>query len=260
MPQQKGRLFGLGVGPGDPELVTLKALRRLREAAVIAYPAPEKGPSFARSIVAAWLDGTRPEIAIRFPMRPGPVPAVIYDKAAAGLAAELDRGRDVALLCQGDPLFYGSFIPLFDRLAPHYPIEVVPGVSSLTAGAAAAAFPLVSRDQVLTVIPATLPEAAIASRLTAAEVAVIVKLGRHFAKVRRILAGLGALDRAIYIEHASLPNQRVAPLAEIPVAAAPYFSMALVFRVPPAAGSRRAQPGRDKSDRTDGFHSYQRGA
>ncbi|HEU0155328.1 MAG TPA: precorrin-2 C(20)-methyltransferase [Stellaceae bacterium] len=228
MRERPGRLFGLGVGPGDPELVTLKALRRLREAAVIAYPAPEHGASFARSIVAGWLDGTRPEIAIRFPMRPGPPPVAIYDEAAARLAAELDRGRDVALLCQGDPFFYGSFIPIFVRLAQRYDTEIVPGVSSPTACAAAAATPLVSRDETLSVIPATLDEAALARRLAAAEAAAIVKLGRHLDKVRRVLARLGLLDRALYVEHASLPRQRVTSLAIVDGLSAPYFSMALV--------------------------------
>src|SRR5262245_47524367 len=107
MPAERGRFYGLGVGPGDPELLTLKALRLLRAVPVIAYPAPEQGDSFARAIVATWIAGHQREIVIRIPMRPGPTPAAIYDHAAVALAAELDCGRDVALLCQGDPLFYG---------------------------------------------------------------------------------------------------------------------------------------------------------
>jgi precorrin-2/cobalt-factor-2 C20-methyltransferase len=221
-------LYGLGVGPGDPELLTLKALRLLREVPVVAYPAPEHGDSFARSIVAAWIKGHQREIAIRFPMRPGPAPAAIYDAAAAALAAELDCGHDVALLCQGDPFFYGSFINLFGRLAGRYRIEIVPGVSSLTACAAAAALPLVSRDETLAVIPATLGEAELAHRLATADTAAIVKLGRHVLKVRRVLDRLGLTDGAVYIEHATLADQRVAPLASIWSDEAPYFSMALV--------------------------------
>jgi precorrin-2/cobalt-factor-2 C20-methyltransferase len=230
----QGRLYGIGVGPGDPELVTLKALRLLRAVPVVAYPAPEDGDSFARSIVAAWLEGRQREIVIRFPMRPGPVPAAIYDNAAAALASELDRGVDLALLCQGDPFFYGSFIGIFTRLAPRYRIEIVPGVSSLTACAAAAATPLVTRDESLAVISATLDEAALANRLAAANAAAILKLGRHLAKVRRVLALLGLIDRALYVEYASLPNQRVLPLAEVGADAAPYFSMALVCNNPMA--------------------------
>jgi precorrin-2/cobalt-factor-2 C20-methyltransferase len=234
MPVESGRLYGLGVGPGDPELLTLKALRLLRAVPVVAYPAPEHGNSFARSIVAAWIERHQREIAIRFPMRPGPPPVEIYDGAAAELAAELEDGRDVALLCQGDPLFYGSFINVFTRLAGRYQIEIVPGVSSLTACAAAAATPLVSRDDTLAVIPATLDEDQITARLVASESVAIVKLGRHIAKVRRVLDRLGLLDGAVCIEHATLPTQRVAPFACINPDLAPYFSTVLI------ATSRRA--------------------
>ena len=223
-----GRLYGLGLGPGDPELVTLKALRLLRAAAVVAYPAPTGGASFARSIAAEWIATGQREIAIEFPMRPGPPPAAIYDSAAATLAAELDAGNDVAFLCQGDPFFYGTFAAIFTRLAPRYRIVVVPGISSLTACAAAAATPLVQRDQTLTVIPATLPEAELARRLAAAETAAVIKLGRHAAKLCRVLAGLGRLDDALYVERATQPSQRIAPLAAIDPASVPYFAMALV--------------------------------
>lgn len=224
----RGRLYGLGVGPGDPELLTLRALRLLREVPIVAYPAPEHGNSFARSIVAAWIEARQREIAIRFPMRPGPPPAAVYETAAAMLAVELDRGNDVALLCQGDPFFYGSFVHVFARLTGRYRIEIVPGVSSLTACAATAAVPLVSRDETLTVIPATLDEADMAGRLAKADSVAIVKLGRHLAKVRRVLDQLGLLQSALYIERATLPSQRVVPLACVKPGEAPYFSMALV--------------------------------
>jgi precorrin-2/cobalt-factor-2 C20-methyltransferase len=234
VPVEAGRLYGLGVGPGDPELLTVKALRLLRAAPVVAYPAPENGDSFARSIVARWIEGHQREIAIRFPMRPGPPPVEIYDDAAAELAAELDDGRDVALLCQGDPLFYGSFTNIFTRLAGRYPIEIVPGVSSLTACAAAAAIPLVARDDALAVIPATLGEDQIAARIAASDSVAIIKLGRHVAKLRRVLNRLGLLDAAVYVEHATLPTQRIASLSAIEFDEAPYFSMVLI------AASRRA--------------------
>ena len=225
-----GQLFGLGLGPGDPELVTLKALRLLRAAAVVAYPAPEGGVSFARSIVAEWIAPGQREIAIAFPMRPGAPPTQIYDAAAATIAAELDRGLDVAFLCQGDPFFYGSFAPIFARLAPRYRVGIVPGVSSLVACAAAAATPLVQRDEAVTVIPATLPEAEIVRRLTDCDSAAIIKLGRHAEKLRRVLDGLGLLGETIYVERASQTRQRVAHFAEIDPASVPYFAMALVRR------------------------------
>jgi precorrin-2/cobalt-factor-2 C20-methyltransferase len=231
--QLPGQLYGIGVGPGDPELLTLKALRLLRAAPVVAYPAPETGPSFARGIVAQWLDPGKREIAIRFPMLPGPPPAAIYDEAASLLAAMLDRGDDIAFLCQGDPLFYGSFAGIYLRLAPRYPVTVVPGVSSLTACAAAAGLPLVQRDATLSVIPATLAEHELTRRLAASEMAAVIKIGRHFAKLRRVLDELGLLAHAVYIERASLPNQRVARLAAVDPADVPYFAMALVSRIEP---------------------------
>ncbi|HVC52019.1 MAG TPA: precorrin-2 C(20)-methyltransferase [Stellaceae bacterium] len=223
-----GQVFGLGLGPGDPELVTLKALRLLRAAAVVAYPAPETGDSFARSIVGEFLDRGQRELALRFPMRPGPVPDAAYDAAAAAVRRELDGGADVALLCQGDPLFYGSFAGLLARLAPRYRVTIVPGVSSLTACAAAAATALVQRDETLAVIPATLPEDELARRLAAADRAAVIKLGRHFAKLRRVLDRLGLADGAVYVEHATLANQLVAPLSAITSDTVPYFASVLL--------------------------------
>ena len=223
-----GCLYGLGLGPGDPELVTLKALRLIRAAPVVAYPAPEHGDSSARRIVAAWLAPDHREIAIRFPMRPGPPPAAIYDRAAAELAAVLDSDNDIAYLCQGDPLFYGSFSGILTRLADRYPVMVVPGVSSLTGAAAAATVPLVQGDAVLKVIPASLPEETLRGLLAAVEAAVVIKLGRHATKLQRVLSELGLLDRAIYVERASLRGQRIAPLGTIDPSGAPYFSLALI--------------------------------
>ena len=229
-----GRLYGLGVGPGDPELITLKALRLLRAAPVVAYPATENGDSIARQIVAEWLQPRQREIAIRFPTQPGPPPAAIYRDAAAVLADTLDCGLDVAYVCQGDSLLYGSFAGILAELPQRCPVTIVPGVSSITACAAAAATPLVQRDEVLSVIPATLPEAELRQRLANVEAAAVVKLGRSFAKLRRVLAVLGLLETAVYVERASWPNQRVAPLSAIDPASVPYFAMALIRRGPTA--------------------------
>jgi precorrin-2/cobalt-factor-2 C20-methyltransferase len=226
-----GRLFGLGVGPGDPELITLKALSRLRAAAVVAYPAPEEGASFARAIVARWITPAQAEIAIRVPMAAERFPAqAVYDRATDALAAHLAAGRDVAVLCQGDPFFYGSFMYLFGRLAGRFPVEVVPGVSSLGACAAAAQWPLAARSDVLAIVPANLPEADLAERLAATDAAAIIKVGRHFAKVRAVLDRLGLAGDARYVEHASLVDQRVLPMTAVDGVAAPYFSTILVHR------------------------------
>lgn len=223
-----GTLFGVGLGPGDPELMTLKAHRLISSARVIAYPAPDIGESFARSIAADAIPPDAEEIAIRVPMRPAREPAqAVYHAAAETIGARLAEGSDVVVLCEGDPFFYGSFMYLHARLAPAHPAVVVPGVSSLTACAAAAGRPLCARDEALTVLPGPLPEAALAERLAARGAAAIVKVGRHLPKIRRVLEATCLAERAVYVSHASLGHQRVLPLAEAPEPA-PYFSMILI--------------------------------
>ncbi|SME93011.1 precorrin-2/cobalt-factor-2 C20-methyltransferase [Tistlia consotensis] len=226
-----GRLWGLGVGPGDPELLTLKALRLLRAAAVVAYPTLEEGSSFARSIVAGFLPGGQRELPIRVPMTTERAPAQrAYDAAAVEMAGHLEAGRDVAVLCEGDPFFYGSFMYLFGRLAERFPVEVVPGVSSLTACAAVVGQPLAARNDSLAVLPAPLPDAVLRARLAEADAAAIIKLGRHYPRIRALLEAEGLAERAHYVERATLPEQRLVPLAEAGEVAAPYFSMILVHR------------------------------
>jgi precorrin-2/cobalt-factor-2 C20-methyltransferase len=225
-----GLLYGIGLGPGDPELVTLKALRVLRSVAVIAYPAPDRGDSVARGIAAQWLDRGQPEIAIRFPMQPGPPPQEIYHNAAAQIETVLQTGDDVAYLCAGDPLLYGSFAGVLAALDRRFPVAIVPGVSSITACAAAAGAALVRRDEMLSIVPATLPEEELAAALAGVEAAAVIKLGRHFPKLRRVLQRLGMLEAAMYVEHASWPSERVAALAAIDPATVPYFATALVRR------------------------------
>lgn len=225
-----GRLYGLGVGPGDPELLTLKALRLLRAAAVVAYPTLEGGASFARSIVADYLSGQQ-ELPIRVPMTTAREPAQrAYDAAAVEMAAHLEAGRDVAVLCEGDPFFYGSFMYLFGRLAERFPVEVVPGVSSLTACAAVLGQPLAARNDALAVLPAPLPDATLRARLAEVEAAAIIKIGRHYPRIRALLEAEGLAPHARYVERATLPDQRLLPLAEAGAAEAPYFSMILVHR------------------------------
>ena len=226
-----GWVCGVGVGPGDPELLTLKGLRIIRKAEVIAFPAPLEGPSFARSIVASHLDDSRIELAIRMPMQAARFPAeAVYDRALRDIEAHLEAGRGVAVLCQGDPFFYGSFLYLFARLSADWPVEVVPGVSSLTACAAAAGSALAARNDVLSVLPAPLGDAELEARLTACDAAALVKVGRHFDRVRGLLMRLGFADRARLVIHAGLPDERVLPLDRVDPADVPYFSTILLHK------------------------------
>ncbi|MCX8501419.1 MAG: precorrin-2 C(20)-methyltransferase [Alphaproteobacteria bacterium] len=225
-----GRLWGIGLGPGDPQLLTLRAVAMIRAVDVIAYTAPEGlGESFARSIAAAWLDRGVPEYALRLPMTLSRHPAgQVYDRAARELAEYLDRGQSVGFLCQGDPLFYGSFIYLMNRLAGKYPLEIIPGVSSLTAAAAAARFPLAGRSDCLTVVPAPLDDAVIRHKILSSEAVVLLKLGRHFSRIKALLEALGLVERAIFVERATMAEQRILPLSEVTLEQAPYFALILV--------------------------------
>ena len=233
-----GTLYGLGVGPGGPDLITLKALKILARAPVIAYPAPEAGDSLARSIAAPHIPEGCTEIVIRTPMVPGKFPAHdVYDRYAAEIGAHLDAGEDVAVLCEGDPFLYGSFMYLFSRLSASHSVEVVPGVSSLGACAAAAGTPLVSRNQVLTVVPGPLEEAELEAYIQSSPAVAIMKVGRHLEKICRVLDRLGLMERAQYIERATMAEQRILKLRDVPRVGAPYFSMILVRHGETEAGA-----------------------
>lgn len=229
-----GTLYGVGVGPGDPDLITLKALRILQTVPVLAWPAPLEGDSMARNIAAPHLDGHHREIAMRMPMDVRRFPAQqVYDRAAEEIGAELEAGCDVAVLCEGDPFFYGSFMYLFGRMATRFRVEVIPGVSSLMATAAATGAPLAARNDVLTVLPAPLPEEELTRRLREAEAAAVIKVGRHLPKLRRALAAAGLSAAARYVGHATMADrQTVCPLSDYEPETAPYFSMVLVHRSP----------------------------
>jgi precorrin-2/cobalt-factor-2 C20-methyltransferase len=165
-----------------------------------------------------------PMVVERFPAQ------AVYDSAQAVLRAHLCAGQDVAVLCQGDPFFYGSFMYLFARLAHEHPIQIVPGVSALTACAAAASHPLISRTDSLVVLPGTLPAADLKQRLELTDAAAILKLGRHAGTVRAVLEELDLLSGAVLVVRASLPDQRVIPFADAILADIPYFATVLVHR------------------------------
>ncbi|MEJ8476282.1 precorrin-2 C(20)-methyltransferase [Roseibium algae] len=226
-----GILYGIGLGPGDPELMTLKAHRLISNARVIAYPAPDTGPSFARSIASDFIPAGIQEIPIIVPMRVDRFPAQrIYDKASSEISTVLKSGEDVVVLCEGDPFFYGSFMYLFERLSGQFPCEIVPGVTSLTACAAQLQRPLTSRTDILTVIPGPLPNDEIRTRIDNAQAVAIMKVGRHLARLKALLSDLDLLDKAGYVERASLPEQKVSRLADLDTDTAPYFSTILIYK------------------------------
>ena len=224
-------LYGLGVGPGDPDLITLKALKILQAAPVIAYPATTSGESMARSVAAPHIPEGRRELPFAIDIRTAhDTNEERYDTAARDIAAHLHAGRDVAVLCEGDPFLYGSFMYLFARLAEDWPVIVVPGISSLNAAAAALNRPLVAGNESLTLIPATLPEDDLTARLQTCDAAAVLKVGRHLPKLKRALATAGLLARADYIERIGFAEQRQCKLTDLAEDAAPYFSIVLVRR------------------------------
>ncbi len=236
-PVPAGRFYGVGLGPGDPELVTLKAARLIAEADVVAYHAGVGKQSNARRIAADLICAGVVEEELRYPVTTGATDhpggyagaiAAFYEESAARLAAHLEAGRTVVLLAEGDPLFYGSYMYMHDRLAGRFETEVVPGVPAFAAATASVAAPLVRQTDVLTILPGTLPEAELARRLADTDGAIIMKLGRTFPAVRSALAQAGRLEHAVYVERASMPAERWLPVADVDPATVPYFSLIVV--------------------------------
>jgi precorrin-2 C20-methyltransferase/precorrin-3B C17-methyltransferase len=233
-----GRLFGVGVGPGDPELVTVKAQRIIGACDAVAYPEKRAGSSIARRAAAPWISEGCEELALVYPVTTGETDHPegyegalrdYYDAGAERIAERLDAGCDVAVLCEGDPFFYGSYMYLHERLAERYATEVVPGVTAFSAAAAAAGTPLAKRDDVLVVAPGTLAPDVLAGHLRDADAAVVMKLGRRFDGVRAALslAGADVADRGVYVERASCVDERVAALDEAG-GDVPYMALVLV--------------------------------
>jgi precorrin-2/cobalt-factor-2 C20-methyltransferase len=231
------RLIGVGVGPGDPELVTLKAMRALRDADVIAHFAKAGNKSRGREIAACHIPLDAIELPLLYPVTTeiakdapayGDMIAAFYDDSAAAVAAHLDARRSVAVICEGDPLFYGSYMHLHVRLATRYPAEVIAGVTGMSGCWSAAGTPIAQGDDVFIVLPGTLGEEELARRLADADAAAVMKLGRNLPKVRRALARAGRLGCAMYVERGTMAGAVMMRLADKPDDCAPYFAMVLV--------------------------------
>ena len=232
-----GTLFGVGLGPGDPELVTVKAARVIGEADVVAYHSARHGRSIARRIAAPYLQPGQIEEHLVYPVttettdHPGGYRGAMEDfylEAAERIAAHLDAGRDVALLAEGDPLFYSSYMHMHTRLTQRFKSVIIPGVTSVSAASAATGIPLVTGEEVLSILPGTLPVAELARRLADTDAAVVMKLGRTYPQVREALSLSGRLADAVYVERASSQGQRVMPAADVDDDEVPYFSLALL--------------------------------
>jgi precorrin-2/cobalt-factor-2 C20-methyltransferase len=234
---ETARLIGVGVGPGDPELLTLKAIRALRDADVVAHFAKAGKVSHARAIAADHIRPDATELPLLYPVTteiPKRAPsyctkiAAFYDDSAAAVAAHLNAQRSVAVICEGDPLFYGSYMHIHVRLAARYRTEVIAGVTGMSGCWSAIGAPMAQGDDVFTVLPGTLAEDELTRRLADADAAAVMKLGRNLPKVRRALDRAGRLSRAVYVERGTMADAVVMRLADKPDDCAPYFAIVLV--------------------------------
>lgn len=233
----QGKLIGVGTGPGDPELLTLKAVKALAAADVVAHFAKRGNSSNARRIVEAYLRPGVVELPLLYPVTTEIARdhedyrdqiGRFYAESAEAVAAHLEAGRTVAVLSEGDPLFYGSYMHLHVRLAERYPTEVIPGITAMSGCWSQAGVPIVQGDDIMTILPGTLAEDELAQRLSNSEAAIIMKVGRNLPRIRRALEAAGKLDRAIYVERGTMANGHVVRLADKRDDEAPYFSIVLV--------------------------------
>lgn len=232
-----GIVHGVGLGPGDPELMSVRADRLVRGASHVAFFRKAGRPGRARAIVEGMLRPDAVEIAMEYPVTTEiPLDDPAYAAALSGFYAEVtDRlravaegGRDVVVLCEGDPFFYGSFMHLYTRLKDRVPVHVVPAITGMSAAWTATGIPVTWGDDVLCVLLGTMPQAELARRMADADALVVMKVGRNLAKVRAALEAAGKLDRAWLVECASTDQQRVVPLAQAGDRTVPYFSIVIV--------------------------------
>lgn len=232
-----GRLIGVGVGPGDPDLMTLKAMRALESADIVAHFSKDGNESHARRIAAQFIPPRSAELSLPYPVTtetPTADPSyrsaieAFFDSSANLVAAHLEAGRTVAVLSEGDPLFFGSYMHLHVRLMRRFPTEVIPGVTGMSGCWSAAGLPITQGDDVLTVLPGTLEETELIRRFRQNDPSVVMKVGRNLPKVRRALVAADRLNDAIYVERGTMESERLLPLAKKTDDSAPYFAIVLV--------------------------------
>jgi len=234
--QSRGVFYGVGVGPGDPELMTMKAVRLIQECDLVTYLSSENGNSMARTIAASALkDRIRPgqqEQAIVMPMCDSrEVANAVYDEAARLIASHLDKGEQVVFLCQGDPFLFGSFAYLYDRLADNYQVEIVPGISSINASAALCGKPLGLLAENIAIISGRRGSDDILQTLKQFDNIAIMKPGRRRAELLALIERANRIEDCCYIEYAGHENQRIVrDIRTLDSRPGPYFSLFLINR------------------------------
>ena len=232
-----GTIYGTGLGPGQPDLMSVRADKLIRNASHVAFFRKAGRRGHARKTVEGMLAQNVVEFAMQYPVTteiPVTDPAYnvllaqFYAECAAHLKALSDTGEDVVVLCEGDPFFYGSFMHLYTRLQGSVPVQVIPAITGMSGAWTATGIPVTWGDDVLSVLSGTLPEAELTRRMGDCDALVVMKIGRNFDKVVRALKRAGLSDRAWLVEYATMPNQSVTKLAQASGGAAPYFSIIVV--------------------------------
>ncbi|WDF74475.1 precorrin-2 C(20)-methyltransferase [Novosphingobium sp. KACC 22771] len=235
-PTACGTIHGVGLGPGAPDLLSVRADRLVRGTRHIAYFRKAGRPGQARRIAEGMLREDAVEIAMEYPVTTEiALTDPAYNQCLSAFYAQSTRrlidlshaGHDIVVLCEGDPFFYGSFMHLHSRLTGVVPVAVVPGITGMAGAWHATAMPITWGDDVLTVAMATLPEAELTRRIRDTDALVVMKIGRNMAKLRRAVAAAGREDAAWLVEYAAMPGQRVTPLAQAGEVT-PYFSILLI--------------------------------
>jgi precorrin-2/cobalt-factor-2 C20-methyltransferase len=232
-----GKIVCVGLGPGDPELMSVKADRLLRNARHVAYFRKRGRPGKARQLVDGMLHGEVNEYAMEYPLTteiPHGDPRYVAQLSDFYLEwqsrlTELARTEDVVVLCEGDPFFYGSFMHLYVRLqqAGVVPVEVLPGIPGMVGCWHATGLPITWGDDVMSVLPATLPDVPLREHIERSDALVIMKVGRHMGRIRTLLTESGKLDQAWLVINGTMADQQVMPLRDAPEPC-PYFSIVIV--------------------------------
>lgn len=232
-----GTVWGVGLGPGEPELMSVRADRLIRSTFHVAYFRKRGRSGQARCIVEGMLRADVSELPMEYPVtteipladpRYNALLSDFYASCVARLRALAEAGETVVVLCEGDPFFYGSFMHLHARLAGVVPVRVVPAITGMSGAWTATGQPITWGDDVLTVLAGTLSESELARRMADTDALVVMKIGRNIAKVRRALAACDRLADAWLVECATMPSERLVRLAEAEDCVAPYFSIVLV--------------------------------
>ena len=234
---KKGKIYGIGLGPGDPALITLKSANLIKSSDYIFFFKKKNSESRAFSIVKEIIKDNAFKIALEFPITTEidsmrkeykNIMKNFYEQCVIKIDNILKKSCDICLLCEGDPFFYGSFIHIFQRLKERFDIEIVPGVTGMSGAWSSSKIPMVSGNEIMTIIMGTLDEAKLKIQIKKSDVLVIMKIGKNFKKIFKVLKEQNLLDKAYLISNATTKKEKIYKLDTINAEIVPYFSIILL--------------------------------